>query len=360
MSFLANLVVEPDLCNLRCAYCWLTSSPEFVVRSNDRLIPRGTSTEEPRTVSALAQRVSAILRRVDASVLKVSGGEIGMLPEVLDVVESFAHRFLKVQILTNGLNFGLIARRSLSPSQYCFQVSLDSHLPSGNEARFDRAAARRTREVLETLSALSEAGYDVEINCVVTPSNIEDLPGFTEHVAASLPKATLVPFPARFTGAEFSLGARTQTLDVLVERHAEWRATLPPLAYLEELRHAVRAGKRVPCVLPVLTTTLDDEGEVALCPCGDLGSRGNLLAGPGVPELSPDDPRARAVMAFAHEKCRSCYTHFDVINLFFSSAFPASELTDYGMFRDKRVLAALVHARERLFAGLSVPPVPRE
>jgi hypothetical protein len=102
--------------------------------------------------------------------------------------------------------------------------------------------------------------------------------------------------------------------------------------------------------------SLSDDGDVALCPCGDLGSRGNLFTGAEA-ELAPEDPRARDVAAFRHSKCRTCYTHFDVVNLFLAGAIPVVELVGCGIFRDPDVLAALVAERDRL-AG-RVPPWTR-
>jgi sulfatase maturation enzyme AslB (radical SAM superfamily) len=226
--FLVNLVVEPDLCNLRCSYCWLTASEEYVVRTGNLLVPRGRASQPARTVAEVATRVDALLAQVEATVLKVSGGEVGLLPEILDVVERRSSQFTKVQILTNGTSFDRIARRRLPQSKYCFQVSLDAHLPAGNVDRFGRVAERRTREVLGVLGTLSAAEYQVEINCVLTPRNLDQIVGFADYVRDSLPGATLFPFPARFTAPCFALGAGPDALDVLIERHVEWAGALPP------------------------------------------------------------------------------------------------------------------------------------
>jgi hypothetical protein len=141
-----------------------------------------------------------------------------------------------------------------------------------------------------------------------------------------------------------------QAIDKLIQNHLKFRNTLPPKAYLVALQEMLQNGKQVKCYLPLITLSSDNLGDIGVCPCGKLGFRGNILENTIASfEVNFTDEKVQNIQNWEYSKCRECFTHFDVINLFFEGKIQEDELAFCGIFQDQTVLNALVKQKEQIF-----------
>jgi uncharacterized Fe-S cluster-containing radical SAM superfamily protein len=354
--FQFNLTIATELCNLRCKYCWLTSGDEFLQRQNDHVVvqKKGVGRVDSYAVGDVVIGVAKILEQCNASVLKISGGEVYLIPEVLEVIFAHASKFDKIQILTNGTLIDLHKIQQLNPDVFCFQVSLDGHTARANKLRFGRGD-HLTKRVMDAIALLDSEQFNIEVNSVVTSCNIDQLPAFMRSMHARFPCVTVFPFPVRFRDGQFGVAADSGVFDHLLEMSHTLRGTVPPAAYIQELRQTIASNKQTPCLLPVLTLNSDEDGNLNLCPCGQIATRGNLFHRPvGSLALSLSDPVVQDVISWRHDKCKHCFTHFDVINLFMRDRITADEMALCGMFREQRVLNSLIRFKRHLLRGNTV------
>lgn len=181
--FMFYLEVQELLCNLRCRYCWLTNDSAQTVRRNDALVtlPNVRGDKRPLAtegINDLYERVQQILINnqlsTRAPILKIAGGEILLLPEVIEAIREVDHLFRKIQILTNGTLFKKYNIDQGNPEKYLFQVSLDGHTQDMNRER--RFSDRNFQQIFDSLKELRRRGFNVEINTVLTDANIAQLP----------------------------------------------------------------------------------------------------------------------------------------------------------------------------------------
>jgi MoaA/NifB/PqqE/SkfB family radical SAM enzyme len=354
--FLMNLTIETELCNLRCKYCWLTIGNETTTRTQNRLITRVINKESTvitsdSLVTEVAHQVEKVLEAGEAKILKVSGGEIFLLPEVLESVQKFSKKYEKIQILTNATKIDEDLLKKLDPTKFAFQVSLDGYTETANYARFGGKSYELTQRVLTSVRNLFQLGFNVEINAVITPQNINELPSYAKFMQHEFPYITIFPFPVRFSEAEFQLTGSQEVIEQLIEDCSDFKGTLPPQGYLTALHEMMKYGKQIKCYLPLLTLSSDELGNVSVCPCGNLGSRGNILDGLiGDIQLTLGDQNVKDILNWKHSKCRECFTHFDVINLFLAGKVDEDDLSYCGIFQDANILKAIVRYKEKILA----------
>jgi sulfatase maturation enzyme AslB (radical SAM superfamily) len=350
--FLMNLTIETELCNLRCKYCWLTNGNEITIRSKSQLITRveGESLTKTSSIDKINDQIENILKAGQAQVLKISGGEIFMLPEVLETVKKFTDKYKKIQILTNATLLHKFSCQDMEPSKFAFQVSLDGYTPIANQLRFGKNSRFLTEKILESIKILRHLEFNVEINCVITPQNIDELPDYVEFISEEIPNVTIFPFPVRFTRPEFQLIGEQQAIDKLIQNHFKFRNTLPPKGYLIALQEMLQHGKQIKCYLPLVTLSSDDLGDIGVCPCGNLGVRGNIMENTiDYFKVNLDDEKVQNIQKWQYSKCRDCFTHFDVINLFLEGKIQEEELALCGIFQDENILNALVKQKDQIF-----------
>ena len=347
--FFHILDIESGLCNLRCSYCFLTQGGiEETVRVGDELMSYhdGKLTHD-YPVSVLLNNICRILDSVEATVLVVLGGELFLLPEVLDFLVKRAYKYDKIRIITNGINLHKYDLSKLSPEKFCFQVSLDGASLQANKFRFP--SEKTLEQIIENLHLLLKLGYIVEINCVLTTANIEHLQDFAKYVKGNFPGVMIYPFPVRFFRGDLSINTENAKIIHRVLEDQEIADILPPRAYLEELLVAITGQRIVGCYLPLLAISGSEDGSINLCPCAMLKARGNLLTEIIAPlELTMAAQDARDVLNFEYRACKSCFTHFDIVNLFIENRISESEMQKSGMFRDTLVFEALKGYKEKI------------
>jgi len=165
MSFPTRVsLVLTARCNLACKHCLRESSP--LLRGEGEL-----STE----------RVLRLMEELDsngATSIQLSGGEVTVRKDILEIVDYTRRLRSHVQFLTNGfvLRPGLIevlAEVQAAKKQGFFvHLSLDGGTPATNDWLRGARAYSRT---LSAMESLSKAGVTVVVESCLTPRNIGEL-----------------------------------------------------------------------------------------------------------------------------------------------------------------------------------------
>ena len=335
-------VVTDFLCNLRCKYC--PCEVTLMKRKGDLVVmkdsPFGPAYREP-VAAALTRSnrvVSMIAQKIDMTVLKLSGGEIFLLPEFMAALPTLARKYPVVQILTNGtlINDRIIDSLSAMKNIH-IQVSLDGHLIEMNRYRFRNS--HLLSAILKNLQRISAAGIPIEVNSVLTNANIARWFEFAEQVSQRVSAGTVYPFPVRSHPELLpSKSELVQFEETFASRYLELRRILPPRAYFEGLIRFMRSGKRMGgCYVPHAVLGSSGDGRIDACTCGPVKNLGNVLG-----EGAGNDPveKIRTDRCYADvlkpdlspDCCRDCFTHYDVINLFIEGYVSATELMEMPFF----------------------------
>ncbi len=100
-----DFVVAEDKCNMRCEYC-LTQTSKINKNGNKLCGADVFSDCSYYEGTAFCKRLDAIqekiLEQLDVAILKISGGEILLLPGIQSYILKQAKRYKGVQVLTNG------------------------------------------------------------------------------------------------------------------------------------------------------------------------------------------------------------------------------------------------------------------
>lgn len=344
-------VVTDLMCNLRCTYC--PCDVDVIKRRQNLLIVRssryGPAYQEP--ITAFVQRNGEVIRRSksrrDSAILKLSGGEIFLVPEFMELLPDLSKQYALVQILTNGtlINREVIERlRHISNIQV--QVSLDGHRIEMNIYRF--RDPRILGSILTNLTALSEAEIPLEINCVLTAANTEGFFGFARDLDERVRVCTIYPFPVRSHPELFPGPEQIETFEEEFKTSlSSVKHLLPPVQYFYALIEFMKSGKRNRgCYIPYTVLATSGEGELVVCTCGPVKTLGNVLA------ANPDEAFEKVGEDECYKIltepdisppcCRDCFTHYDIINLFIEGRISIEELKAMPFFAAPEVSERLV------------------
>lgn len=339
--FVNSLEVEFELCNLRCKYCWLTLGNLDTFRKGNKLYSRENNAQLKfdYTVDTLAENIRRILDKTKAAMLKVSGGEIFLLPELIDEFSRRKDNYTKIVLVSNGLKITEAYLDKLDPAKFAFQISLDGHTDEANALRYP-GDTKNTEKILTAIEKLTKRGFTVEISCVLTDHNVPFLKDFVVYFGNRFPDVTIIPFPVRFS--DYFLSATDQNM---VAIQSAWEAaplgTLPPEGYKTALTDMVRSRKSNACYLPIISAPVCEDGSMPLCPCGIIGNRGNVFEMDAVVPLDRQHPDVQRVLWRQVPKCASCFTHFDVMNLYIEDKISYAEMLQCGIYRDTALLDEL-------------------
>ena len=326
-----DLVIRYDLCNLRCQYCGLTVEdvPRMVRRGHTVGLKAGNGIRSAEHVQAVVTRVKTLVSHIrqhcDYPLLKVSGGELSVIPEWVNMVIDFAHELPAVQLLTNGtgLSREQVERLSTLPN-FVVQLSLDGHTAVANSYR-----GLNQRQVDRTLAMVDyfvNHGVGVEINMVLTRVNIDALPEFATWAAQTAAgckgNLMLSPRPVRGVGAEETrAGSEASRLwEGVCKAPPE---VMMPQTYLERIFHVLNSGARDwSCYVPYYVVGTRDSGDIDICTCGPhLGEAGTLPDDISyLDQGSHYDPDSSPLV------CSDCITHYEAFNLFYHGLLGEAEL----------------------------------
>jgi MoaA/NifB/PqqE/SkfB family radical SAM enzyme len=366
-----------EACNLACGYCAPSGFPMRIDKEGGAHMPPSwretlsvvpavdeTLPEQPQLTDffALGERViSAMSEETDSQILKLSGGEITLYPQLVDYVRNVHDRYSAVQVLTNGYKLTQEQIDDFADmGNIYFQISLDGTTQETNRARTPNGHI--TQKVIGNLERISEKGMPIEINCVLTRFNtgsfdimLDTLKGMGDIV--------VVPRPVRGGGRkllDFDQEQLEAFRQVVIDRYDEFESILPPKPYLDRLVSMMADGYRSNrCYVPFFVQGVDNYGNAETCACGGtMPMLGNVLE-------NPDEvfDRHQAGTNYdpgeEHDDCSYCMTQYEIMNLYIEGAISREKMLKIPSFRFGGVLDEIDRIGARLLDKgiLTVPRV---
>lgn len=332
-----DFVVQPHVCNLRCAYC-LNFENEFL--GTQPWAPEARIDFSPESEGF--ERATRVLERLrvlgDAPILRIAGGEILALAGGIDFIETAADTWHRVQVLTNAtLLEGETLDRLAAIPRLNLCVSVDGHTAALNHLRTPNQ--RWADRIVGGLDNAVAAGIPVEVYTVLTDHNVEALYDFAIYLRGLTRRADVrfLPFPVRGKIARKHAPSRQQlgALGRLLEGYDALSEILPPRVYLERLMAFLVGGTRTfRCRVPLSHLQTFEDGGLASCSNCWTSPLGNLLEEDGALHRVGE---ARIHRLFLRDPprlpfCKGCLTPFDVANVYFEGQCSLVALGEMDLF----------------------------
>ena len=335
-----------EFCNFTCTYC----------RDSNREMSRGQGRAD------FDRAIADFLKLNSAAVLKVSGyGEATLWPDLPDVLHFWASSFPTVQLISNGAGPPDVLERLCELPNFQVCITLDGHTPEMNRFRTKGDVYLHDR-VVKTVDRLVALGKPVELNCVITAANASLFREYLSWVSANWGAGVkVIPFPVRLTlgrekqNSEEELDATLEQItkleDVIVHQHADFFEQLPPLAYSVRLIEFMRTSRRAqPCHIHRANFGVNTKFQALACACaGDrlIKPFGEIAAVGFDPEV--EQRRAQYLRdGNVGAKCSTCFTHYDIVNLYFEELISDDEIRHIPSLRAPETLAYLHQIKKEL------------
>lgn len=333
INLMDDFVIREDICNLQCDYC-LTKTSIFKNGGDHKLFyEEGSDIQRD-----LDQILIKMCQYYDTAILKISGGEILLINNLLDFIRKQSVNYKVIQILTNGLllNETMLEELSKIPG-ICIQLSLDHHTLEGNGYRTKKK--KQLDQILRNLDLVVHYDIPVEINCVLTDKNTPVLKEFAEYLIKYIGKSVmLLPFPIRGNQKENYISAKNQYQGVerLYSEYERFKGILPPKAYLEELLYVIKTGsRRERCYIPKVANGLFDDGRRTPCPNYWFTEMNNILDNNCNMEIQERHRSLCYQFINANnppKECSQCYTPWDIFNLYMEDKISLDELIQVPLY----------------------------
>lgn len=341
IKYLVNdFVVAEDICNMQCMYC-LTQISQFrkehdenalsTRKINDFAYKEGTTFQ--KTMDTIQY---SLLQNIDIAILKISGGEVLLLPEIQNYILKQAKQYKGVQVLTNGVLLNEeILKKYKEMGNICLQISLDHHTLEGNYYRTQKQSV--LSHILNNIDLAYTNGVPVEINCVLTDKNTGILSNYLDYLRRYEKGVIVYPFPVR--GCErnkfYMKQEQIQEIRKIVDSYEKYESILAPKPYMKYLLDFLENGRRkTKCVLPYVAIGVFEDGTITPCPNYWFTSLGSLLKDKKVIDKIG---KSRIYQVLTSEKnrfkeCMTCFTPWDVINLYIEGVLSFEDLKKYPLY----------------------------
>jgi MoaA/NifB/PqqE/SkfB family radical SAM enzyme len=349
-----DLVINENDCNLSCQYC-LTGQSNLKQSHREQLIFKPPRRDRYGAATPLGKRVDAIIDRIalgcEAPLLKITGGEVFLIDNIMELVEAAARRFPSVVLQTNGV---LISadhiRRLAGHSNITLQISLDSHRFEGNSFRVPRRDLHD--KILARIATLLESKIPMEIYAVLNERSADHLPDFVNWLDEFDTDLQFFAFPVR--GPDSNRYAmrldQIQHIEAVVRQYDRYQRILPPMAYFVRLlRFLKEGGRNFRCHLPRLVISSFSDGTLTACPNIWFSDLGNIVDDDWQSTLSTightplyhalTGPRIRL------DACKRCFTPWDILSMYFDDEISLAELCRGPVYRAAAVRAYLERAK---------------
>ncbi len=338
---LCDLVILKDICNSKCEYC-LTSFDEYSQNSNCKL---RNQTYEKGT--ALYNRINSIIDNVvesfEVAALKISGGEILLTKNIIQLLEERSKQFINVQLMTNGilLNHETINRMK-KINNFHLQISLDSSNFDGNLYRNKNEVIHQ--KILKNIDDVINNNIPLEINCVLTNLSINYFIDFLNYLKRYSGKnVRIFPFPVRGNNIERFLPTAEQSIIIqrVIDNYSYYKDLLPPLKYLIELYAFLKNRSRsINCSIPFHTFQVFDYGECTPCPFWWTVNMGNVYEDKNVLVRNfRNMPAYRLLLSNVPklEICKNCFVRNDILNLYMLDEITIDELSTIPFYNNEKI-----------------------
>lgn len=356
--FLGNdLVLNENDCNLTCKYC-LTGQSNYKKIHEEQLIFKTPMRDAYTCKSGLSRRIDLITQRLDSTyympLLKITGGEVFLIKNILDFIEKAATTHETVIIQTNGVLISDIQLERLKNIEnIVLQISLDSHKFYGNSYRVQTESLHV--KIVEKIKKLMISGLPIEIYSVLNNRSVADMHEFAAWVQDVQPKATYFPFPVRGpTNDTFQVEVeQVKCIENFLKEYEKFSDILPPKPYFQRLLSFYQKGKRTfRCHLPRLVMSSFSDGELTVCPNIWFDHLGNI---------TDDESWSRAQKKVANtnlyntllserprlEACQGCFTPWDTLSMYFDGEISLDELCQAPTYAKPKVRKLIKSLKEK-------------
>lgn len=340
-----DMVIEEQLCQMRCAYC-LTEDFNLLMDVPDARL-RLTTDKRADWHAVL----DAYHEHVDAPVLRLSGGEFFWLKGSTEFVQECSRRYETVQVITNGVFLNPQRIEALAALGNCnLNISLDGHTLELNRHRLPPKQAKLHDTIMHNLGEAVRAGIRVEIQSVLTDANYDGQVAFAEFLREHYDgRVMLYFFPVRGDNFKRMGPPLGDHLDPLAERYDEFSGVLPPRAYVEHMAEQLKTNTRtLPCYITATMAQLFGQGNISACPHAWVAPMGNVTADRRL--LLDQYGSHQHYDLFMHDRprfefCKTCATPSDVVNLYFLGRVSAAEIGATALYSGERTRARLRELR---------------
>ncbi len=338
---LLDLVISEDLCNLRCKYCY----------SHDTLtIMKSQIKMEQYQISRVLDIVDIVCRSFDLAILKISGGEIFIYENIVDLIDIVSPLVPRVKIQTNGtlLNKDIVNEIG-KYKNVGLQFTLDGHAWNMNSYR---VSENLHKKLIENLNIILSIGIPTEINCCVHNRNIEQLLEYAEYIASlpGNPILNFIPVRNKERGLFFPDAIQSDVFEKLLNDDRLARV-LPPKLFLQRIRQFISMKSKnyqYSCRLPGITLGMNDFGIVKACPfleTSEKMSLGNIFEN-GYDKVFSEVGAGKIHSLLKHPRlhpvaCKECFSDCEVIQMYVAGNYGEEELKKYWFFNDEQVLDIL-------------------
>jgi MoaA/NifB/PqqE/SkfB family radical SAM enzyme len=352
-----DLVVNEDSCNLSCTYC-LTGQSNLKTTHSEQLIFGPPVKDTFAAGTPLGTRLPIIDSRIDETfnvpLLKVTGGEIFLVAGIMDFLRHQATHHEVLVIQTNGV---LVRDEHLAEfaswGNVVLQVSLDSHLYSGNSYRVISESLHN--KILRRVEAILDSGLPVEIYSVLNDRSVTEMQEFAAWLANRDHPPIYFPFPVRGPDAErFKVRPdQIHHVEEFVQHYDDFAGILPPMAYFNRLVSFYSEGRRTfRCHLPRLVISTFSDGMVTPCPNIWFSNMGNVLEDDYAASLAEVGTTAMYQALLAPKPrlkaCHGCFTPWDTLSMYFEDEITLDELCAAPTYAPP-VIRALIEDRKRAY-----------
>lgn len=326
-----DFVVAEDKCNLQCEYCLTQTDQIKNTAKIVRKISECSYYEGTEFKWRLDKIQEKILEQLDIAILKISGGEILLLPEIQTYILSQAKRYKGVQVLTNGVLLNeSVLKDYKNAGNINLQISLDSNNFNGNSYRTKNQ--RILKRILNNIDMAYKIGVQVEINCVLTDRSISYFREYLDYLKKYQGGIRIYPFPVRGVNKNFYHISKSKIseIDGIIERYDEYADILAPKAYMTYLADFLKNGERnIPCYLPHMAIGVFENGDITPCPNYWFMMFGNVLEDNKKTLQKVGNDKIYKILTgerITFSECKSCFTPWDSFNLYIEGILSYQDL----------------------------------
>jgi len=304
-----------EFCNLSCDYC--------------RTSNKGTR-GSIISLELFTDIVNSFLSHSQAAVFKVSGyGEVSLWPYLVNAMKLFSTSFPSLQVMTNGTMSKQLFEGLSEIENLVFCITIDNHKIQSNRHR-NKQKEHLHKRMINFAKEVILKKRKLEINCVLSSSNIDNFPEFLLYAQDHfLGEIMVMPFPVRpFAGLNsFVQSANTKQIDYaakqIFSRYNDFDMVLPSLAYMERLFEFMCRGERTfPCYVPAFNYGVGPKLKHLSCACLGHTKPSDDLS--NITDLSQNNilldvssfRQQRISKGYVDRRCKYCFTHYEILNLY--------------------------------------------
>lgn len=351
---LTHIIVRSEFCDSFCKYCY------------ERELHDQKKVEGYRYEGELKDRIEKILtfgkEYFSSPMIKISGGEIFLMQNLVEFVERLFENYAYVLIQTNGRHLTKEKMDFIIESKRInLQISLDGYDMEMNQYRFDKPEI--LEQVLNSIRYLVKNDVYVELTSVLHNKNTaryHDYIDFLSHLDRGQCRNNLKVTPIFIVDKEGTFKAAEEDLlgiERLIEKYDLYQHLLPPKIYLENLLSLMQ-GKRLSydCYNPAVSLNFIDQGDLKACTNilpENVLNVGNVVEG-NVEEIVQKFGRTKFQSLLLNTRqrvplCKNCYNFCSIYNLYFNGMISLDELCSrYLMFERPEMREQLLQIKTTL------------